>query len=60
MSYTIKPRPTLFELSIMEGILNGGEQCSPVKREAYWALPPQPNNDIEQELFLKKTKSENC
>ncbi len=59
MSYKIKPRPTLFELSIMEGVLNGGGHHSPVERQAYWAETPEPAYDplMMQDVALKKQET---
>ena len=38
-SYNLRPRPNLFDLALMEGVLNGGGIKPNVQREAYWAEP---------------------
>jgi hypothetical protein len=48
-SYKIKARPNIFELAVMDGVLNGGGSQQPVRREAYWAEPPLEAPDA---LFL--------
>lgn len=55
MSYKVKPRPNLFDLAVMEGVLNGGGTQSPVKREAYWAEPPMETPDA---LFLQEQEKD--
>lgn len=35
--YSLKPRPNLFDLTIMDGFLTGGGNTSSVQRIAYWA-----------------------
>lgn len=50
-SYKLRPRPNLFDLSIMEGFLNGGGEIEPVERVAYWVDPRE--NDIETCLPLE-------
>ncbi|NQZ14936.1 MAG: hypothetical protein HRT94_08965 [Alphaproteobacteria bacterium] len=35
--YSLKPRPNLFDLAIMDGFLTGGGNAPSVQRTAYWA-----------------------
>ena len=51
-SYTIKPRPNLFDLAIMDGFLTGGGNAPAVQRMAYWAPEPTPTSETEDKLPL--------
>jgi len=49
-SYSVKARPNLYDLSIMDGVLAGGGDTQAVKREAYWSHTPSPEA-VEMELM---------
>ncbi len=46
-SYTIKPRPNLFDLAILGWYLTGGGHPPSIQREAYWenTAKSHKNND---------------
>jgi len=50
-SYKIKPRPNLYDLSIMEGVLNGGGVSPTAEREAYWQEPA--SEDMETLMWME-------
>jgi hypothetical protein len=50
-SYKIKSRPNLFDLSIMEGVLNGGGISPAVEREAHWTEPTP--EDMETLMWME-------
>jgi len=45
-SYTLRSRPNLYDLMVMEGILNGGGIKPIVTREAYWTHPPPDKDNL--------------
>ena len=51
-SYTIKPRPNLFDLAIMDGFLTGGGNAPAVQRMAYWAPEPTRASESAEERPL--------
>ncbi len=60
--YKIKQRPALLDLSIMDGVLNGGGHHAPTQREAYWGLCPNETPDalnaqiLENDITLSQLK----
>ncbi len=59
-SYTLKPRPNLYDLVMMEGVLNGGGIKPSVERHIYWAEPPHHGEEdlLEKEYPYSKPLDE--